>query len=479
MTPIHILLFSFSILSLVNVFLMPVNIIYQDELWHWLQAKAIADGELILFGSTNPYLFPFLLSLVIKGPVLGIRFLPLAFMAAATAVYFSMIKRYFGNFVAVLSTLIFLLHFRILLIAPLILSESLFFLLLFISLSFLFTILNNNRTWKNFILLGLALGLTIETRAVVPLIPLFFIYYLFRDGPKQKIKISATLAISIAIYLPYQYFYGSGNITKRLLPLQNLEVYAHRINDCISYNGSFFSFLFIAALIYWFSRRKLGTIQNTILKICASFTICYLACVIFFVNEVYLKYYVIIIPFCSLLIGNWFSFVNDRSKKIGLLIWFFLIASITKNIDYLPSQGNFFFINLPAVECQVIKHGIKFTEKSIQHVRIPYFGQKINEEAQYVFEFASIQDFQYLTIGFLPDPCKIYLDNNFLGYHANPFGFFTYKFKDKLPQGKHTITIIMKNLVWQGGLGQIILSNHTIYHYCNNRHLRNADGPQK
>ena len=154
--------------TLISIFFLPSFRLFGDETFYWVQATAIRErGAFILFESTNPFLYPLLLSLFDKPHVA--RLMNIIFIICTGFVLNILIERYGKDKITLKDKHIYILLFLLfplnLIYAISLYSEALFIFLFSLMLIYLHDFLYKP-SWKMSVFTGILIGLMVLTRLV-------------------------------------------------------------------------------------------------------------------------------------------------------------------------------------------------------------------------------------------------------------------------------------------------------------------------
>jgi len=485
--PFHFFVFSFLFFGVVSILRVPSYILIDDEVFYLLQAKAIASGNFIWFDRTNPYLFPLILSAFVRLEFLPfLRLIPVFFMAVSAGLYFSILNKYLNKTIALIAGLFFVSHPLVIEHAIRLYTEGLLFILLFLSLNKTLEIVEEDDSWKNFLFLGFYMGLFLQVKAMIPLIPFFLTGYIFiKSKYKNILKVIVSSTVALLIYFPYFLFNGIDYFQDKLHPVFNILEIISRGSLGVEALGFSTTFLFVIAL--FLSLRKRKEKRGNILNIFLLFSSIYVFFILFVIGFVESRYYILCLPIVFIFISRFIFYDNlDNKKKnkipIILSLLLFLLVSFS-SVSNLPKYSrNFHFlkdnksnyVELRYASQKYIYKNIfanddwipnftvvdKIINSEIKKVCLPVFDQEFHTIARYDFNFLTEKEFSYLFIAHVCDKARIFLDGKPIlkDWGGNAFGPLQEKFDYPLKPGQHVLTIDIFQGDNIGGIGQVLLS---------------------
>jgi hypothetical protein len=484
--PVHVVLFCFILYSWISIVKTPAHILLDDEVFYFFQAKAMARGEFILFDKTNPYLFPLLLSVFSELPLMFLRFLPAFFMSLAMGIYFHLLQKHVSRITAFFATFILILHYRVIEYGVQLYTEGLLLVFLFLVFDKTLDILDEKSSWKNFILLGVYMGLSLEVKPMIPLVPFFFvIWILWRSRGQYKIKLIGATMISVTLYAPYYLFNSVTYFKDKLNFVFNFDEIINRAFLFTDQVGVVFTVILMMAIINFFKGASLK--QKEIFRGIVSFTILYILFVIFALKYVFSRYFLLCLPAGALLIAECVLYESYQDRKRSrivaayfILFLFFLLSYVRwipeydKNIHVLPgyvgrhmaledarqiyTHSRVFF--LPNYKPDMVRAIPIVNNDGGRRLKLPVFDQSNHTIAKYEFCFyVPTPSYRYIFFSHVCDRMKVELDGKILSEDWDASAFVPYQINlaQPLSIGLHRLTLYIMNENNIGGIGQVFL----------------------
>jgi hypothetical protein len=463
----------------------PDHILLDDESIHFFQAKAMLRGDLIFFDRTNPYLFPLTLSIFSNLPLIFLRIVPVFFMSLAVSVYFRLLQKNTDNIVAFFASCLLAFHSRIIEYAIQLYSEGLLLLLLFLSIDKLLDILGGKTSWKNFMLLGLYMGLSLETKPLIPIVPFFFVgWILLRTKGAYKVQTGVAALLSIFLYLPYFLINGVTYLRDKFCPIFNIGEIIRRMSFSIDHFGIIFTIFLCVAIVNLL--KKDFSQQKDVFKVFITFGILYVFFIVFVVFGSMPKYFLLCLPAGTLLIAQFIFYksIKNNTKFYFVSIYFILflfsllsslrwIPAYDRNVHFLPgyngrqlelenTRQTYLYKNIPRLldyKPNIAKAvDMREQNKSVQ-LKLPILDQDNYTIAKYEFDFyVPSKSFRFIFFSHISDKVRVLMDGKELtrDWAASTFFPFQINLNRALDIGFHQLTLYIFNETNIGGIGQVL-----------------------
>jgi len=472
--PAHFFVFAFIFYAAIVLFSVPGQILFDDEAFYYFQSKAVAYGEPAYFHKTNPYLFPYILSgLSGLGPV-TMRLIPAFFMSAALGVYYNFLRKNGDKVTAFIAPVLLAFNFRVIEFSVQMYTESMLIFFLFLSFDKAVDIIRGKDAWKDYLMLGVYMGLLLETKALIPIVPLFFFAWLviYAHGMNTA-KAAVSSVIAAAIYLPYFVLNGNSYFFDKFQPPADLAKIAQRVALCPEHFGIIFATVLVAAGFYFL--RSGYHKRNYVFNVMFYFTIIYLFFVIFVVSYVFSRYYFLCLPLVVYIVARCISDMNSGGKAkrlLAVLIPVMLLASSLAGIGRIPGRDrNVHFLpgySVRHLELRTAKQtylcgmysGAKATVRTL-----PVFDQENYTLAEYDFNFFVPGDgYRYIFFSHICDKIRIILDGKepIIDIQCGPHSPYQLNLSEPLRPGRHKLQLYITNDNNIGGIGQVVLFDEDI-----------------
>ncbi|OGK62813.1 hypothetical protein A2334_01210 [Candidatus Roizmanbacteria bacterium RIFOXYB2_FULL_38_10] len=452
--------------TLISIFFLPSFRLFGDETFYWVQATAIRErGAFILFESTNPFLYPLLLSLFDKPHVA--RLMNIIFIICTGFVLNILIERYGKDKITLKDKHIYILLFLLfplnLIYAISLYSEALFIFLFSLMLIYLHDFLYKP-SWKMSVFTGILIGLMVLTRLVgFQLLFLIFIFLIITK--RMKLLHIAAFIIPVLCVIPYHLVAGHVFLDNRLIDIILLEDFVlmlfHGCFQLFYFWGPWFAFFCIG--VYDILKRKDGGMVYVYLLFAwiGMNT---------FLTFTYFRHWYILTPLVFLITarGIQISLPYLKNHKIWAVIIVFLLYFpyflLTEGKYIFPqySNKNHYFLKTPLFCEEIKKLDVTASNKSFT-VTLPYFMQKQSSIYEYRTIMNPKQKMNYMVINYADDDIDVFIgtkrkfsrkDASFVPQIV-PILVETY---EPIP-----ITIRIKNRTLMGGIGQILLCTENPY----------------
>jgi hypothetical protein len=450
-----------------------------DEVFYYQQALHIQNGEWRFFENTQPLLLPLILAITLTKNIFIMRAIMALIMCAAINFLYDFAKERYNERTAFFTVLFISTNLFTLSLATSIYTEALSMLFCILSLISYFKIKEHGKMTE-FIRLGLWLGLGIQSRVtglvmmgsltLMPIVERAIIYFKEDLGWLINRKFLLSMAISLAIFIPYLFLGGSKFLLEKTgwgLNHHFDQYFERPIHFFQIINPAFFIFFIIG--LFSFSKSKNAWLVALILL--------FLIPTLGLNHLIFKRHFYPIIFFSSMIAGqgvDWFVSLFKKKIFITLFCSLLLAASAISVFNFAKKPFYFyrqiFFTEAPEGCLLLDKNWIFIANKKRKTVNLPVFdqpgSQKINEfkKGTYLNERFIDKSYRWLFVSYLSSYGHLYIDDklafkDFSISEANLRSYF-------LAPGFHKFVFDVWAETNVGGLGQVlfceddVLSNH-------------------
>ncbi len=447
----HIAVLAFIIFSAFILVNVESGTLTGDEVFYYFQAQNLKEGKLVWFEYTQPIFTPLVLALYpFTDPViLKILFSALLFSLSALVLYL-LARKVVNQEVAVIASLIFILHRATINMSGWLYTEALFVLLLLLSFLLFYDIYRrDNEKWWKYIALGIVIGLAIQTRVIGFIIPLFFIVILLLEKWRKLFgkKVIASFVIAGLITLGYIFTNTLNFLSEKsggLFLLSNLK---SLYDIAPKYLTLPFIILFVISLFLKHKDEE---------RFLLYFIVYYLLLLFLISNIFFPRYLYIIIPFASIFIAK--LFFEKGIKYVAIVLFVVLIGYTIYSAPNLPGTlSQNYYVQAPE-GCEEIK---EFTYSCRGHgfeakVSLPLFDMPVGADCNLRTDFELAENKSYIYIGYIDDYGTVFLDGSWKSIQTRDMWVPTI-LAQNLSKGNHSVSIDIHNGINIGGLGQVLL----------------------
>ncbi|MEM2768672.1 MAG: hypothetical protein QXR88_01005 [Candidatus Pacearchaeota archaeon] len=441
------------LINLITILKIPKQILFGDEAFYFDQAAKIREGKFINFQNTQPLLYPSFLSIFVGfNSTFLFRLVNLFLFIIALILFFIYSKKLFDNYLfSYIAMIIFAFNGMIMLLAVSIYTEILFFVFMLLCFMIFDKIEDENKIFP-WLVFGLVLGLTLETRITGLFVAAFFlIYILIKNDFKFHHFISFFLAFLILI--PWLLLGGF-----KFLFEKQVGSYFRIIGPfsfIFKYWLPFLPFLLFG--IYVAFKEKIELMKK-ILLFCL---VCFIILISFGGFMMFERHWAIIFPFLSIISVKGFEKIIKCLKNLRLNLFriFFILLVISFFVFY-------FYINitnfkLPSsiysqkLYLQIPENCIEIKEWKVNNktVSLPVFDQK--DRAVYSNITTLEEKYNKIILFYTDDYGSIKINNTLIGEMHDPLNPHIFYFNFTNESWKIDVEII--NTMNVGGIGQVLI----------------------
>ncbi len=437
---VYVAIFSFLLFCLVIFLFLPKNALLVDEFWQYWQSKRLIEGSGYHLDVSPSPLHNLIFS-IFPSNIIWLRLSNALLMSLAIYIFYKMVNRFFGDKIALISTLVFLVHGETIVMGSLFYTESLFLVFYLLTFNYFIKLIKSNKL-SEFILFGLWAGLMIQSRLSGIFVYLFLFIYLaikFRHLFFSK-KFFWSFCITAIINLPYLIIGGLSYLVQR----KGVDISFFDNLD----SGQWVNFLLLILIAIFFLYRHLK--EKSDLKIFMAFSLFYFSALYIFVSDIFPRHFFPLMPFLIVILISGLSLLKVKKLLSATVIVAFLFFSLLYfRPDLAYFKGNFYWLNQP--KCFFINQMNNSCQAEGQ-VELPYHQQEMGTECEYTASFVTDKDFQYIFFSYIDDYSTVIFDQINLST-ANALNYESFKI-DILP-GQHKIQLEVSNKIGPGGIGQI------------------------
>ncbi len=440
-----------------------------DEVFYYDQAIKLRQGVIENFQNTQPFAYPVFLAITFISDLTILRIINSAIVSISVYFLFLYTEKFFSKKTATLSTLIFIVNPWTVQIATILYTESLF--LLFLILSFiLYEKFKEKNEIKISLLLGLFLGLAIETRIVGIFLPAFFLIRSIFD--RRLTKFLPALVLSILIFLPYQILTSGKFIQEKvywtgfdryLFSSALVELFTIPFAENLLLGPAVISIgVFMFGLVIFYGSYYLFYKKSDIVFFIILFTTAFT----FTSNYLWGRYFLPLLPFFSIAIVYGYELSKKLKEKIieyGYL-FFFIIYFSTSFIDATGVLFGFErpiflsfnrFYTVPPSGCMLLDKDWTLYHGDINStINLPKFDQYGN--ADYLKSVSINDSYSKIVVSNGDDGYELFINDNFIDKTQDSV-FKPHTTYYQLNPGEYNFRFFVYNRYNIGGIGQVML----------------------
>lgn len=438
------------------------NYLIADEVFYYDQALKLRQGRLVNFENTQPFAYPTFLALLITENIMLLRVGNAALTALSVFLLFNLVEQKLKlRRSAQVAVLLFGLSPWTVMVATSLLTEAL--LILSILLSFLlYEKIDDKKNSKNIILLGVAIGIAMETHITgIILLPFFLFVSLIE---KKILRFAPAALIALFIFLPYPILTaGKFIIEKAALTAERFLITSQLLEFLtIPYFEQFWplpQLLFIFVIFYGISSlRSRPWIE-------LSFVVLFVLGVTIIPGGIFGRHFYSTLPFLSLFIAAGVEKAQKDKLVLVLYFLFFVIFALTSLGD---AFGTFFNIQRPVYltfqrfyitppeNCTLLMSNWTYTiNNETEIINLPKFDQPSRSVAIYTKKIILDVPISHTYLSFIDDEVDVNLDGEHIWSHRTSIKSTI--IPQNLTVGMHEFELRVYNWMNIGGVGQVML----------------------